>query len=166
FSVDERITCREEVSYQSNAAISGIRDVSGSIRRVEAETQKIAAGPHMLFPHNDEAKAETCARPEALQSPLFDQVIAEPSEPITRLVIAKARSSDDAQMNIGNAGRIGVAVFQAEIDHSADGQGKQLCIRKECGRQDLGQHIQRCAPYRIAHQRQIYEVLDLAAPEQ
>src|SRR5262249_39120732 len=100
FSVDERITCREEVSYQSNAAISGIRDVSGSIRRVEAETQKIAAGPHMLFPHNDEAKAETCARPEALQSPLFDQVIAEPSEPITRLVIAKARSSDDAQMNI------------------------------------------------------------------
>ena len=41
----------------------------------------------------------------------------------------------------------------------------KVLIRKQCRRQDLGQHIQSREGRRVAHQGQLNELLDRAAPE-
>src|SRR5262249_18450179 len=166
--VDERITRREKVHDQAVAAIARAREVADGMRDLEGATDQIAAGSHMLGPrHDDIAEHHIRARFEALQPTLFYQVAAEPTEPKAGIVVAKTRSGNEAaQPDIGTTGRISVAVFQAKIDHPADGQEIQVSIRKQCRYHDLVQNIQRCESYRVAHHGQIEERLNLAAAEQ
>ena len=66
---------------------------------------------------------------EALQPALFDQVIAEPAESKSGLVVAEVRPGDHAKHCIGEARAVAVAALEAEIDCPADDQGKQVRIR-------------------------------------
>ena len=75
------------------------------------------------------------------------------------------QASDHAKQCIGEARPIAVATLEAEIDRSADDQGLEVSIRKPCRRKDPVQHIERREGYRVAHQRQLDELLDGAAPE-
>ena len=77
--------------------------------------------------------AEPYVRPglEPLQPTPLDQVIAELTEPKAGLVVPKTRSGNGATMDVGITGRIGVAVFQAEIDYPPEEQGKQIPVRKQ-----------------------------------
>ena len=117
--------------------------------------------------HDEIAEDHDRAGLEALQSPPFDQVVSEPAEPKAGLVVAKTRSDDiAAQRGVGKTRRVGVAVFQAEIDHAADGQGIQVANAPiHCRWHQLGQHIQGRQCDRVGHQRQIDELLDRAASE-
>ena len=67
-------------------------------------------------------------------------------------------------MNVGITGRIGVAVFQAEINYPPEEQRKQICVRKECRRQGLVHNFHSGHGCGFAHHGQIDELLDLAAP--
>src|SRR6266851_1439499 len=120
----------------------------------------------MSRPRQDEtSEAHIGPGLEALQSVPFDQVMAELAEAVCRLIVAKARSGDHAKPNVGKARAVTVATLEAEIDRPTDDQGKQLRIRMQARRPELGQNIQRREGYRVAHQRQLYQVLDRAAPE-
>src|ERR1700687_2962019 len=80
---------------------------------------------------------------KALQSVPFDQVMAEPAEAVSRLIVAEARSGDHAKPNVGEARAVTVATLEAEIDRPTDDQGKQVRIRLQARRSELGQNIQR-----------------------
>ena len=165
--VDERITRREKVPNQVVAGISCHREIADGIRGIEGATDQIVARSQMSGPRDDEhAEGQIRAGPEPLQPTPFDQVVAEPAEAEAGLVVAKSRSGDHAKPDIGITGRIGVAVFQAEIDHSADEQRKQIRIREHGRCQHLGQNIQGGHGFWFAHQGQIDELLNLAASEQ
>src|ERR1700751_5521922 len=102
---------------------------------------------------------------EAPQAAFFDQFIAELAESKSGLVVAEVRSGYLTKPSIGNTRTVAVAPLDAEIDRPADGHGKKVHIRKQCRRQDLDQNVQRRQGLRIAHQRQLNELLHLAASE-
>ncbi len=77
----------------------------------------------MFGPRHDEiAENHICAGFEALQPALVNQVAGEPAEPKAGRVVAEMRSGNGGYHYIAMTGRIGVAVFQAEIDRPADRQ--------------------------------------------
>src|ERR1700722_19986131 len=98
----------------------------------------------MSRPRQDET-SETHIGPglEALQPVPFDQIMAEPAEAVSRLIVAEARSGDHAKPNVGETRAVTVATLEAEIDRPTDEQGKQVRIRLQAGRTELGQNIQR-----------------------
>src|ERR1700738_4413837 len=120
----------------------------------------------MSRPRQDEtSEAHIGPGLEALQSVPFEQVMAEPAEAICRLIVAEARSGDHAKPNVGEARAVTVATLEAEIDRPTNDQGKQLRIRMQARRPDLGQNVHRPEGCRVAHQRQLDQILDHAAPE-
>jgi len=97
---------------------------------------------------------------------LFDQVMAEPAESKSGMVVAEARSGDHAKPNVGEARAVTVAAVEAEIDRPTDDQGKtgfaSVCrlggpslVRTSSVARDDG----------FAHRRQLDQILDRAAPE-
>src|SRR4029453_937549 len=102
---------------------------------------------------------------EAPQSPLFDQVVAELAKAQSGLVVAEMRASDPAKHGIGEARAVAVATLEAEIDRSTDDQGHEVFIRMPCRRHEPGQHIKGRKGYRVAHQRQLDELLDGATAD-
>jgi hypothetical protein len=166
FHLGKRIAGREKVGVQFVAAIGGVSEVAGFVCSLERAAHQIAASPDMFGPgQNDIAKIHIDSGLEPRQSASFDQVIAELTEAVCRLIVAKAGARDDAKVGIGDARSVAVAAVEAEIDRSAGDQGKQVRIRIECRRPDLGQNLQRRQRCRVAHQRQLDQSLDRAAPE-
>src|SRR5215831_8718511 len=162
----ELISRREKVRYQVVAAISCISQVTDFVRGIECATHQIAARLNMSRPWCDViSKDHIGSSLKALQSALFDQVIAEPTELKGSLVVAEARSRYHCKVYIGNTRTVAVAPLEAEIDRPAGDQGMKVCIRKQCRGQSLNQNIQRRQGRGIVHQRQLEELLDLAAPE-
>src|SRR4029077_17823012 len=102
---------------------------------------------------------------EARQAVQFDQIMAEPAESKSGLVVAEPRSGDHAKPNVGEAGAVTVAALEAEIDRATDDQGKQVRIGMQARRSELGQNINGREGCRVAHQRQLDQMLDRAAPE-
>src|SRR5271165_3845284 len=102
---------------------------------------------------------------ETLQAAFIDQFVAETTESKSGLVVAEVRSSYDTKPYVGEARTVTVPPLQAEIDRPTDGQGKKVRIRKQCRRHDLGQNIQSRERCRVAHQGQLNELLNRAAPE-
>jgi hypothetical protein len=92
---------------------------------------------------NETSEAHIGPGLEARQSVLFDQVVAEPAESKSGIVVAEARSGDHAKSNVGEARAVTVAALEAEIDRPTDDQGKQVRIRLQARRSELGQNIQR-----------------------
>src|SRR5688572_30615650 len=80
---------------------------------------------------------------EARQSAPFDEVMAEPPESESGLIVVEAGSGDHAKASVGEAGAVAVAALQAEIDRPTDDQGKEVRIRMQARRSELGQDIQR-----------------------
>ena len=75
---------------------------------------------------------------KTLQSAFLDQIIAELAEAKPGLVIAEARAGHRTKPFKMGARTVGVAALEAQIDRSADDQGKQVEVRKECSRPELG----------------------------
>src|ERR1700730_13348727 len=162
----KRIARREKVRVQFVAAVGGVSEVADLVCRLERTAHQLAASPDMSRPgQNDIAKVHIDPGPETRQFASFDQVIAEPTEAVCRLVVAKAGARDYAEVGIGDARSVAVAALEAEIDRSAGDQGNQVRIRIECRWPDLGQNVQRREGCRVAHQRQLDQILDRAAPE-
>jgi len=69
---------------------------------------------------------------ETRQSAPFDQITAEPTEPVCLLIGAEAGARDNAKESIGGARSVAVAALEAEIDRSAGDQGQQVRIRIQC----------------------------------
>src|SRR5712672_2785400 len=111
----------------------------------------------MSRPRQDEtSEAHIGPGLEALQSVPFDEVMAE---------LAEAVSGDHTKPNVGKARAVTVATLEAEIDRPKDDQGKQLRIRMQARRPDLGQNVHRREGCRVTHQRQLDQILAHAAPE-
>src|SRR5262249_53701664 len=99
---------------------------------------------------------------EALQPALFDQVIAEPAEAKSGLVVAEARSDHATKPFINEARALTVAALEAEIDNSTDDQASQVRIRIQGRHREFGQNIEGREGCRVAHQRQLDKCLDRA----
>src|SRR5258706_1854722 len=99
---------------------------------------QIAEGPDMSRPREDlNCKVIIGPGLKTLQSAFFDQIISELAEAKPGLVVTEARSGDRAKPFKMGARTVGVAVLEAQIDRSADDQGKQIEIRQECSRPEL-----------------------------
>src|ERR1700726_1524558 len=121
----------------------------------------------MFGPWKDEScETQIYAGLKPLQSTPFDQVVAELAEAKAGLVVAKTRSGNRANLDVRRTGRIGVAVFKAEIDHPADEQRMQIRIDIQCSRHDLDHHVECGHVFRVVHQGQVDELLDLAMSKQ
>src|SRR6266540_1630162 len=137
--LNRRISHGEKVRVQVDWTISRKREVTDFVRGIEGATNQIAASPDMFRPwHDDIAETHIGTGLEALQSAFFDQFIAEPTELKSGLVVAEARSGDDAKRN-------------------------QVLIGKQCRRHHLGQNIESGEGVRIVHQGQVNELLDRPA---
>src|SRR5262249_27469196 len=159
----EVISGRDEVRDQVVAAVGRIGQVTDFVRGIEGATDQIAAGPDMSRPWRDViAKNHIGSSLKALQSALLDQLIAEPTELRASLVVSEARSGYHGKGYIDDTLTVPVAPLEAEIDRPAGDQGMKVRIRKQCRWERLGQNVQRRQGRRIAHQRQIDELLDLA----
>src|ERR1700728_3101859 len=102
--------------------------------------------------HDDISEAHIGTGLEAVQSAFFDQFIAEPTELKSGLVVAEARSGDDAKPYIAETRGVAVAVLEAEVDHPANDEGSQVLIGKQCWGHNLGQNIESGEGVRIVHQ--------------
>ena len=102
---------------------------------------------------------------KSLQSAFLDQVIAELTEARPGLIVAEARAGNRAKPFKMGARTVTIAVLETQIDGSADDQGMQVEICKECSRPELGEHIERCKGRWGTHQGQIDEFLDRAAAD-
>ena len=121
----ERIARREKVCVQVGVAGRQKIEITALVCSLERATQQIAAIPDMSRPRNQQApKVEIDPSLEALQPPLFDQIIAEPPESKSGLVVAEVWSSDEGKHRIGQARSVTVAILEAEIDRAAADQGK------------------------------------------
>src|SRR3984893_6903590 len=152
----ERVARREKVGGQLAAAERRVSDVANLVCCLERAVHQIPASPDMFRPgQNDISKVHIGPGLEALPSASFDQVIAEPAEAVSGLVVAESRSGERAKQYVGEARTVAVAALEAEIDRSAGNQGKQIPIRIECRRHEFGQNIQSGERGRIAHQGQV-----------
>src|SRR5215468_7848665 len=164
--VHELISRREKVRDQMVAAVSCIGQVTDFVRGIEGATHQIATGRDMSRPWRDVIpKDHIGSSLKALQSTLFDQVIAEPTKLRASLVVAKARSRDHGKVYIGNTRTVAIASLETEIDRPAGKKGMKVRVRKQCRWKSLDQNVQRRQGRRIAHQGQLDELLDLAASE-
>src|SRR4029077_4879159 len=164
--IKERVACREKVRGQMVAAVGHIGEIAHPIRCLQRTVQQIAPSLDMSRPRQDEtSEAHIGPGLKALQSALFDEVMAEPAESKSGLVVAEARSRDHAKPNIGEARAVTIASLEAKIDRPTDDQGKQVRIRMQGRRSEFGQNIQRREGCRVPHQRQLDQILDRAVPE-
>src|SRR5262252_4931767 len=162
----ELISRREKVRDQVVAAVSCIGQVTDFVRGIESATHQIAARPDISHPWRDVIpKDHIGSSLKAFQSTLFDKVIAEPTKSRPSLVVTEAWPSNHSKVYIGNTRTVAVAPLEAEIDRPAGDQGMKVRIRKKCRRKSLGQNIQRRQSRRIAHERQLDELLDPAASQ-
>src|ERR1700687_5156583 len=94
----ERIARRQKVRVHVVAAERGKNEVTDLVRGLERAAHEGAAGPDMLRPWKDDvAKVHVGPGLEAHQPALFDQVVAEPAESKSGLVIVEARSGEQAK---------------------------------------------------------------------
>src|SRR5215471_9063658 len=120
--LDERIARREHVVVQIVTGVGRKREVAELVRRLERATHQNTAGLDMSRPGRDETSEDHIGPGlEALKTAPFNQVIAEPSEAICRLIVAEACAGDHAEHCVGVARAIAVAALEAEIDRPADG---------------------------------------------
>ena len=121
----ERIARREKVRAQMVAAIRRKNEITDPVCSLESPTQQIAASPDMSRPRQDDiSKVHIGPGLEALQPAPFDQVIAEPAELKSGLVVAEVRSGEQTKHYIGEARAVTVAALEAEIDCPTGEQGK------------------------------------------
>ena len=95
----KRIARREKVRVQFVAAIGRISEIADLVCRLERAAHQIAACPDMSRPRqNDIAKVHIGPGLETRQPASFDQVIAEPTEAVCRLIVAEAGARDNAEI--------------------------------------------------------------------
>src|ERR1700676_2657812 len=96
---------------------------------------------------------------------LLHQIVAESAESESGPVIAEVGSENHTKPDKGEARSVTVTMLEAEIGHPANHEGEKVLVGKQCRRHDLGQNIESRAGLRVAHQRQVHELLDRTAPE-
>src|ERR1700756_4897398 len=127
--LSERIARRKHVEVQMGAAVCRISEVADLACALESAADKVAATPYMSHPGKDKTSEHHIGPGlKALQSTLFDQVTAEPTEAKGGLVVAEERPSDRAKSYIGGARTIAVTALEAEINRPAQDQAKKVHI--------------------------------------
>src|SRR5262249_5033591 len=106
----ERLSARQEVGVQVDAAVHRKTEVADPVRHRECPMDQVAAGPDMFRPrHHVASEDHTGPGLEALQAAFFDQLIAEPAEPKSVPVVAEVRSGYLPKPYIGDARPVAIA---------------------------------------------------------
>ena len=96
--LDERIARREKVRVQLIAAVGRVGEIADLVCDLEGTAHQIAASPDMSRPRQDCDRRSPCRSwPGSASAALFDQVIAEPAEAKSGLVVAEVRAGDACQ---------------------------------------------------------------------
>src|SRR5579863_3959512 len=141
--LNEWVSHSEKVRVQVDWTISRKREVADFARCINGAKHQIAARPNVFRPwHHDISERHVCTGLEAFQSAFFDQFIAQLPESKAGLIVAEARSGDDAKPYIGEARPVAVAMLEAEVNHPANYERNQVFIGKQCRRHHLGQNIE------------------------
>src|SRR6266702_1610750 len=108
-------------------------------------------------------EAEIRHRLEAFESAALDQIDAELAELESGLIVAKARSGNPGEHDVRKTRRVAVAMLEAETDHFAYRQGRQIGVKKPRWPHELAEHIGGREGRWVRHQWQIDERLDSPA---
>src|SRR6202043_2760389 len=104
FHLGKRIARREKVRVQFVAAVGGVSEVADLVCRLERAAHQLAASSDMFRPgQNDIPKVHVDPGSKTRQSASFDQVVAELTEAVCRMVVAEAWARDSAKVRIGDA---------------------------------------------------------------
>src|SRR5258708_5299173 len=119
-----KLFARREKITDKEATASRPGKVTHFVRGIKGATYEIATSPDMSRPgHNDISENRIHTRPEALQSTLLDQVIAELTKSqYCPAVVAEKRTRNHGKPQIRNPRAVSVAVLEAEIHHPANGK--------------------------------------------
>src|SRR4051812_3485335 len=109
------------------------------------------------------AEMQIDSRLEARQPQSFNQLAADLAKAKCSPIIAESVACHQAQTDIGQARTIAVASIQAKVQRPAYRKGPEVLVREECGCSDLHQNVDSRKRCRIAHQRQLGEILDRTA---
>src|SRR4029077_18323664 len=143
------------------AAIARKGNVTHFVCGMEGSANQITAGPYVSGPWQDDIpKGHIGPRLKALQSAFVDQIITKLTEAEPSLVVAEARPGDDGEPYISEARAIAVAMLEAEIHHSANHEGLQVFVGKQCRRDDFAENFQSVEDVQVGHQWQVNELLD------
>ncbi len=145
FTLDlyQRISGSDKVRDQVVEAIGRKGKITDFVRGIEGATYQIATGLDMSRPwHDDISEIHVRARLEVLQSVLLDQIVAEPTESRSCVVVAEARSGYDGKPYVSEARAVAVTMLEAEIHHAANDERAQILVatRPRPGHQERRGH--------------------------
>src|SRR6266404_3472027 len=161
----ELIPRREKISDQVAAANSREGKINDFVGGIEGATYQIAPGLDVSRPwHDDVPENRIGTRPEALQSALFDQVIAELTESKYDVaVVAEMRTRDHGKPKICETRPVAVAVLEAEIHHPANDERRKIVVAVMCWHDHFAQEVHSVEDLRVGHQGQVNQCLNFPA---
>src|SRR6266849_6436102 len=137
------------------------------VRRLETATLVFTRCLDVCRPWNDYgSKSVVGARSIAMQSTLLQQIASKCAEPDSGFVVVKTRSSDHADVYIGQGRCVAVTVLQAETDHATNDERKKVCIDECREGRDLSEDLHQIENIRIGHHWQVNELFDLPVSQQ
>src|SRR5262245_2342626 len=96
-------------------------ELTNPVRRIETAALMFQRRPDVFRPRDDQgSKGIVGAGLIAMQSTLLGQIASKSAKPDSGLVVTETRSGDHADIYIGQARCVAVAVLQAERDHAAN----------------------------------------------
>src|SRR5277367_1202647 len=113
--VDEPIARRKKIRDQHVAGVGRISEIAAVVCGLKCTTHQITASPDMSRPgQNAISKLREGPGLETRQTAFFDQIVAEPAETVSRLIVAEAGPRDHAKVHIGSARDVAGAALEAE----------------------------------------------------
>src|SRR5580704_9067662 len=163
----QRVPYHQQVCNQLVPAISGESQIPVSEGSIERPAYHITPLQGVFCGGNDKiSKRHQRSGLIAPKPAFFDEFIAQTTESKGVFVITEARSSDDGKPHIGEGRRVRVAMLEAQKHHPAKKKRRQFLIEEHCWRHNLGQNVHGLQAFRISHNGQVQEVLDLTSSNQ
>src|ERR1700739_2783450 len=142
------------------------RKVPNFIRGIKALPEQIAANSEMAGPQCEKFRKDPIGdAPTPFQILLFNEIKSKLAEFQSIFMIAEVRARDHAKPYVSEARTVSVAMLKAEIHDPTGYQPKEIHVGVQRRRQGLGQNLKSRQGYRIAHQWQLDQIFDRAAPE-
>jgi hypothetical protein len=120
FHLGEVIARCQHVRVEQRPGADCKVQIANAVGAFDRATHQITTILHVPGPGKDHgSEHEISCGLEALPSALLAQLIADPSEAVSRLVVAELRADDGSQPDIGVARSFAVPTLDAETDRAA-----------------------------------------------
>ena len=150
----ERVARREEVGHQAIPEVRRKREIATFVGGRKTPPQQIATGADVPGPGvHAVCEVEIDARPETREPALVRKLECQLADAKPGLVIAEARSQQEAEQGVRVAPAVAVAVNEAQVRDPAHDEADQIDVGEVRSRNELRQHLHGGAAVGIAHER-------------